>query len=85
MPYLQRAIHALVADYNQKYVRDKLFYVAFRDYPEIDTIRDMKSHKIGKLTALMGTITKSTEVRPELLFGTFICQACRSKVRDVEQ
>ena len=85
MPYLQRATHALVADCNQKYVRDKLFYVAFTDYPEIDTIRDMKTNKIGRLTALMGTITKSTEVRPELLFGTFICQACRAKVRDVEQ
>lgn len=66
-------------------VQNKLFCIAFYNYPEIDNIRDLKSNKISKLMALMGTITKATEVRPELLTGTFICVVCRAKVRDVEQ
>jgi DNA replication licensing factor MCM6 len=51
----------------------------------VDSIRDLKSEKIGKLMALMGTITKTTEVRPELLYGTFSCNSCGARIRDVEQ
>ena len=82
---MQRALYKFVSDLSREYAKDKLFYVAFEGYPEIDTIRELKSNKIGKLMALMGTITKTTEVRPELLFGTFICTVCNAKVRDVEQ
>ena len=82
---MQKAVHKFVSEKCREYTKDKLFFVAFEGYPEIDTIRELKSAKIGKLMALMGTITKTTEVRPELLFGTFICRACNAKVKDVEQ
>ena len=45
----------------------------------------MKSVKIGKLTAISGTVTRTTEVRPELLYGSFICLSCNTEVKDVEQ
>ena len=79
------ALHKFISDLSKEYTRDKIFYLTFANYPEIDSIRDLKSSKIGKLMALMGTITKTTEVRPELLFGTFSCNACSARVRDVQQ
>lgn len=45
----------------------------------------MKTDKIGKLISVCGTVTRTTEVRPELLFGTFQCMDCQSIQRDIEQ
>lgn len=33
--------------------------------------------------ALTGTVTRTTEVRPELLYATFRCEACNTVVADV--
>jgi DNA replicative helicase MCM subunit Mcm2 (Cdc46/Mcm family) len=41
--------------------------------------------KVGKLVAIKGTVTRTSEVRPELLFGTFRCSDCTSIIKDVEQ
>lgn len=35
--------------------------------------------------SIVGTITKTTEVRPELLYGCFACELCGKKIKDVEQ
>ena len=43
----------------------------------------MKVH--GHLVAISGTVTRTSEVRPELLFGSFRCQDCSSVIKDVEQ
>jgi DNA replication licensing factor MCM6 len=40
---------------------------------------------IGKLTTISGTVTRSTEVRPELYEGTFICSACNTKNKKIRQ
>lgn len=40
---------------------------------------------LGHLACITGTVTRTSEVRPELLFGTFRCLDCGSIVRDVEQ
>ena len=34
---------------------------------------------------ISGTVTRSSEIRPELWFGTFVCTECNSVVRNVEQ
>ena len=36
-----------------------------------DKIRDLKANKVGKLTSFIGTVTRTYEVRPELLTATF--------------
>lgn len=33
----------------------------------------------------MGTVTKTSEVKPELVIGSFICKICKSHVKSVEQ
>jgi len=45
----------------------------------------MKTNTIGRLTSIYGTVTRTTEVRPELLVGTFLCKDCNTTVSDVEQ
>lgn len=48
-------------------------------------LRELKSEMIGKLTSLCATVTRTSEVRPELLYGTFQCLDCHSKVYNLEQ
>jgi hypothetical protein len=45
----------------------------------------MRTDKIGKLSSISGTVTRTSEVRPELIYGTFVCHECKGVVRDVEQ
>jgi hypothetical protein len=51
----------------------------------MNRLRDLKTNRIGKLTAVCGTVTRTSDVRPELLFGTFICLDCRAIQKNVEQ
>ena len=49
-------------------------FVSFYNFPRVDRIRAMSTEKIGRLISISGTVTRSSEVRPELLFGFFICK-----------
>ncbi|KAJ3324283.1 MCM DNA helicase complex subunit mcm6 [Boothiomyces sp. JEL0866] len=39
----------------------------------------------AQLVCITGTVTRTSQVRPELLFGTFECGECHSVIRDVQQ
>jgi DNA replicative helicase MCM subunit Mcm2 (Cdc46/Mcm family) len=41
--------------------------------------------KIGQLVSISGTVTRTSEVRPELVSGTFTCEGCQASVSHVEQ
>jgi DNA replication licensing factor MCM6 len=41
--------------------------------------------RLGELISISGTVTRTSEVRPELVSGTFACEVCRATIRDVEQ
>lgn len=41
--------------------------------------------RIGQLMSISGTVTRTSEVRPELVSGTFTCETCRTTIYDVEQ
>lgn len=43
----------------------------------------MQEH--GQLVSISGTVTRTSEVRPELLYGTFVCGDCGAIIKDVEQ
>lgn len=45
----------------------------------------MKMAHHGHLVRIGGTVTRTSEVRPELLFGTFACGDCGAIIKDVEQ
>jgi DNA replicative helicase MCM subunit Mcm2 (Cdc46/Mcm family) len=55
------------------------------DTAVIVRLRELGTAEIGKLTAVMGVVTRTSEVRPELLQGTFKCLECGNVVKNVEQ
>ncbi|KAJ3722670.1 MCM2/3/5 family-domain-containing protein [Lentinula raphanica] len=99
IPYLRRALHNLVAEYEPDYLKinptaattdsanlqSREFSVAFYHLPLVSGIRELRTHKIGTLMSISGTVTRTSEVRPELLFGSYICEACKALVNDIEQ
>ncbi|CAG8526553.1 4087_t:CDS:10 [Cetraspora pellucida] len=61
------------------------YSVSFYNLPSSNRIRDLKTDKIGTLMSICGTVTRTSEVRPELLYGKFVCQECKVEVENVEQ
>lgn len=64
---------------------DKLFSIAFYNLPLVSRIRSLRAKNIGMLLSISGTVTRTSEVRPELSLATFVCEACRTVVPSVEQ
>ena len=52
---------------------------------EVKALRDVRSSHIGKLISISGTVTRTTDVKPELLYGTFTCDVCGTVIRDIDQ
>ncbi|KAH7815864.1 DNA replication licensing factor MCM6 [Monocercomonoides exilis] len=48
-------------------------------------LRDIQSSFVGRLISIQGQITRTTEVRPELVEATFVCQMCGTKESGIEQ
>jgi DNA replication licensing factor MCM6 len=61
-----------------------LFYICFRK-SVIFRLRELATAEIGKLVSVSGVVTRSSEVRPELLQGTFKCLECGNIIKNVEQ
>ncbi len=65
--------------------RDKAFQLAFKGVTPHIQLRDLKTCEIGKLISIVGTVTRTGDVRPELVNGTFLCLECRAEIRNVVQ
>lgn len=48
-------------------------------------LRELTTAEIGKLVSVTGVVTRTSEVRPELLQGTFKCLECANVIKNVEQ
>ena len=64
---------------------DKLFTLAFYNLPLVSRIRQLRSGSIGKLLSISGTVTRTSEVRPELYLATFVCENCGAVIKNIEQ
>lgn len=64
---------------------DKLFSIAFYNLPLVSRVRSLRAKNIGQLLSISGTVTRTSEVRPELSLATFLCENCRSVIPNVEQ
>lgn len=64
---------------------DKLFTLAFYNLPLVSRVRQLRTDSIGRLLSISGTVTRTSEVRPELSLATFVCEVCNAIVPDVEQ
>lgn len=101
LPFLNRGLQNVVAKYEPEYFRkhrqalgqsstsaqstDKVFSIAFYNLPLISRIRHLRTSQVGHLLSISGTVTRTSEVRPELSLATFTCEACRTVVNNVEQ
>ena len=59
--------------------------IAFYNVPNEFTVRTLRSSAIGELTGLRGTITRTSQVRPELLIGVFKCNDCGTDSVPIDQ
>ena len=86
-PYLEKAVKSLFEQINPNYVKDHpgTYHVSFKNVTEHKKIRQLRSMELGKLISINGTITRTSEVKPELIKGTFICKMCNSAIKNVEQ
>lgn len=64
---------------------ERVFQISFFNLPVTHRIRDIRTEKIGSLMSISGTVTRTSEVRPELHRGSFTCTMCRAVVDGVEQ
>lgn len=64
---------------------ERVFQISFFNLPVTHRIRDIRTDKIGSLMAISGTVTRTSEVRPELYRGSFTCDMCLAVVDGIEQ
>lgn len=64
---------------------ERTLQIAFFDTPSTHPIRDVRASEIGKLKTILGTVTRTLEVRPELYRATFTCDMCQAEITGVEQ
>ncbi|XP_059656358.1 DNA replication licensing factor MCM6 isoform X2 [Cornus florida] len=88
-PFLKNACKRFVMEQKPTFITDdnpnKDINVAFYNLPLIKRLRDLTTAEIGKLVAVTGVVTRTSEVRPELLQGTFKCLECATVIKNVEQ
>lgn len=66
--------------------RNFVIFVAFTNLKRAPRkLREMNSSRIGTLSLMKGTVTRTSDVRPELLYGSFTCLKCGMQRTDVEQ
>ncbi|KAG7351706.1 replicative DNA helicase [Nitzschia inconspicua] len=94
--YLRRAVSTFVVDRHPalnaflaesaSLTSDPLtFFVAFFNMPTTHSIRQLRMDLVGTLVSLQGTITRTSEVRPELMVGAFRCTMCGLMAEKVPQ
>lgn len=64
---------------------DKLFAIAFYNLQLVSRVRHLRTANVGQLLSISGTVTRTSEVRPELSLATFTCENCRAVVPNIEQ
>lgn len=89
-PFLRISVRDFVRDHLDVYAEredgsDKEFWVSFYNLEDNQPLRNLKSSRVGRLSQFVGTVTRTTEVRPELFLGSFRCKHCAQMVRGIEQ
>ena len=88
--YLRSAVREFVRDHLRSFAdkedgSEKEFWLSFYNLSHNEKLRSLRSDKIGSLSQFIGTVTRTTEVRPELFTGAFRCIECMNVVKGVGQ
>jgi len=62
-----------------------LYFISLFNLPSILPLRSLRTDTISKLTSFSGTVTRTSDVRPELLRATFRCHKCGILIHNVVQ
>ncbi|KAI3856424.1 hypothetical protein MKW98_008876 [Papaver atlanticum] len=88
-PYLKNSCKRFVMEQRPTFIADdnpnKDINIAFYNIPLLKRLRELSTAEIGKLVSISGVVTRTSEVRPELLQGTFKCLDCGGVVKNVDQ
>ena len=71
--------------YNDNHRPLRHFNVAFDQVMHPIPLRQLHCEKIGELVEIVGTITRTSDVRPELRVATFTCRECGTEIKNVHQ
>jgi DNA replication licensing factor MCM6 len=86
-PFMRRTVRSFVLELhpdlqnlstsnNTADISSLSFYVAVHNLPVVLPLCKLKTAYLGRLTSVTGTVTRTTEVRHELLTGSFRCNQC---------
>lgn len=82
---LKRSARVTDEDIEGASATSRVFQISFYDMPSSRKLRELRADKIGTLLSVSGTVTRTSEVRPELYRGAFTCDVCKTLVENVEQ
>jgi len=91
--YLKQAVSQLAEEHKdfleeenaEAATGEKKFSIGFYNINFKHRLRDLRTDKIGHLVSVSGTVTRTSEVRPELIRATFDCLECGAQVKNVVQ
>jgi len=52
-------------------LRKSYYAIAIYNLPQLNKIRELRTLNLGRLMAIYGTVTRTTDAKPELILGTF--------------
>lgn len=89
-PYLRRGLTNVVAVRHRDYLVDaergaRAFWLSFYNVATAHRVRHLTTDKLGRLSRINGTVTRTSDVRPELLFGSFSCVVCGTQQPSIPQ
>lgn len=77
-PYLRKAVTIFLGELGLDFALLRYVQIGFYNLPTINKIRDLKTIALGRLMSIHGTITRTTEVKPQLLLASFKCEECNT-------
>lgn len=86
--YMNEALQEiLMQEYGEDYVSRGTCSpsLVFSYVPKVLTIRTLRASMVSQLSTIRGVVTRTSQVRPELLVGVFRCVDCGTESYPVEQ
>ena len=89
-PYLRKAVQSFILDrhpdlHTTHNAHNTPYFVAVHNLPRTHSIRQLRMDLIGTLCSVTGTVTRTSDVRPELLVASFRCNACGLRAGKIAQ